>query len=89
MRVHRGIAVLATVLTMAGTSTPAANAFIRVGSGSPSGQPATASHQRSDASIDWVIGLGSAAGITLLGTGLVATRRRTHAALHRSGRPAA
>jgi hypothetical protein len=89
MRVHRGIAVLATALTMAGTSTPAANAFIRVGSRSSSGQPATATHPRSGESIDWVIGIGTAAGITLLGTGLVATRRRTRPVAHRSSRPAA
>ena len=80
MRVHRGIAVLATVFTMAGTSTPAANAFIRVSSESSRGQAAAASHQRSDEPIDWVIGIGSAAGITLLGTGLVAGRRRVRAA---------
>lgn len=89
MRVHRGIAVLATVLTMAGTSAPAANAFIRVGSGSSRGQPATVSHQRSDEPIDWVIGIGGAAGITLLGTGLVARRRRTRAPALPSSRPAA
>ena len=86
MRVHRGIAVLATVVTMAGTSAPAANAFIRVGSGSSRGQPATGSDQRSDESIDWVIGLGGAAGLTLLGTGLVARRRRTRASALPSSR---
>ena len=80
MHVHHGIAVLATIFTMAGTSTPAANANIRVSSDSSRGQPAAGSHQRSDEPIDWVIGIGSAAGITLLGAGLVASRRRVRAA---------
>ena len=85
MRLQRGIPMLEAALTLAATSTPAADATVRVSSGTPSEPPLTLTHQHSGDSIDWVIGGGTVGGITLLGAAAVGSSRRAHKAARHAG----
>ena len=74
MRLHRGVPMLAAVLTLAGTSAPAANAFVGVSAGGPSGQPTRVTQHPSGDNADWAIAIAAAGGLTLAGAGFAARR---------------
>jgi hypothetical protein len=88
MRLHRGAAMLAAVVTLAGVSTPAAYAFDSQAPSSGGQPPVAAVQHRSPSSTDWLlIGVGSAGAITLAGAaGLGATRRGRNTATTRTKR---
>ena len=92
MRLHRCMPMLATVVTLAGVAAPVAEASqaMAPGGGGLSQLPApTVIQHHSAGSSDWVIGIGTAAGLAALGTGAVATRRnRRPAATSPRTRPA-
>jgi hypothetical protein len=67
--------MLATVLTLVGTSTPA-YAFVGASGRGPSSQPTAVAQHHSGDSLDWVIGIGAAGAVTMLGTGVPVARRR-------------
>jgi uncharacterized membrane protein YfcA len=73
MRLHRGVPMLAAVLTLAGSTPAQARLMPAIGDGP--GQPTSAVQHQSGTAIDWEIGAG-VAGIALLGGGPAATRRR-------------
>ncbi len=72
MRLRRAVPMLATVITLtAGATAPAALALDNT---APSaGQPAALAHPSN--SSDWLVVLGTAGCVTLLGSGLAANRR--------------
>jgi hypothetical protein len=74
MRLRKSVPMLAAIVTLAGAASPA-HAVERVSNGGPSGQPTAISHH-SDDSMDWIIGLGAATGLTVIGTGVAVSRRR-------------
>ena len=91
MRLHRCMPMLATVVTLAGVAAPVAEASQAMAPGGGLSQPAspTVVQHHSAGSVDWVIGIGTAAGLAVLGTGAVATRRnRRPAATSTRTRPA-
>jgi hypothetical protein len=75
MRLHRCVPVLAAVVSLAGVSAPLAEASdaMAPGGGGPVHLAAPAPHQTG--SSDWLIGLGTATGIVVLGTGAIVTAR--------------
>ena len=75
MRLHRGVPMFAAVVTLAGVSAPTAYAFDANSPGGGGGQPAPLVQSNSGSSSDWLIGVGAAGGIALLGTGMAATAR--------------
>jgi hypothetical protein len=75
MRLHRGVPVLASILTLVATSTPAYG-FVGASGRGPSSQPTAVAQHHSDDSIDWVIRIGAAGAVTMLATGLPVARRR-------------
>lgn len=75
MRLHKSVPTLAAIVTLVGAATPA-YAMERVSNGSPGGQPSAVTQHHSDDSIDWIIGIGAATGLTDIGTGVAASRRR-------------
>jgi hypothetical protein len=75
MRLHRGVPMVAAVLTLTGTFVPAASAYMRVGTPAAYGQPTTLVHRQSSGSDDWAIEIGTVGAITILGTGVAVTRR--------------
>ena len=75
MRVHKSVPTLAAIVTLAAAASPA-YAIEQVSNGSPSSQAAAATQHHSDGSIDWIIGIGAATGLTVIGTGVAASRRR-------------
>jgi hypothetical protein len=78
MRLHRGVPMLVAALVLAGGSP--AYGFIRTTDGGPAspGRSSTSRvvQHRSDDSVGWAIGLGTAGALTLVGTGFAANRRR-------------
>jgi hypothetical protein len=83
MRLHRGVPMLAAVVTLAGVSAPAAYGLDDISPGGGGSQAATPAVDHSAGPSDWLIGLGAAGGITLAGAGLASsrrTRRRTGSA---------
>jgi hypothetical protein len=77
MRLHRGVPMLASVPTLVGTSTPA-YAFVRPSGGGQGGQPTALTQHHSGDSTDWVVGIGAAGAVAVLGSAAgVARRRRT------------
>jgi len=76
MRLHRCVPVLAAVVSLAGVSAPIAQASEAVApSGAPDGQVAASARPQPGNSSDWLIGLGTATGIVVLGTGGIVTVR--------------
>ena len=78
MRLHRCMPVLATVVALAGVSAPvaqASQAMAPEGGGSVQAAAPTVVQSHSAGSVDWIIGIGTATGIAVLGTGVAATRR--------------
>ncbi|HUA44161.1 MAG TPA: hypothetical protein VMA77_02970 [Solirubrobacteraceae bacterium] len=92
MRLHRCVPVLAVVVSLAGVSAPLAEASQAEAPSAGIPQPTTPTviQHHSAGSADWIIGIGTAAGIAVLGTGAVATRRNRRLTLAGSGdtRPA-
>ncbi len=80
MRLSHRAPVLAAVLALAGTAAPVASGHQMPGSGGPSAagphQIALAQRHSGDTT-DWVIGIAAAGGLAVVGTGLVANRRRS------------
>jgi hypothetical protein len=76
MRLHRCVPVLATVLSLAGVSASGAQASEAMAPSGGIGQatPTVVEHP-SGGSIDLLIGIGTAAGVVVVGTGAAATRR--------------
>jgi hypothetical protein len=76
MRLHRGVPIVAAVVSLAGVSTRAAYAFDSQAPGG-GGQPTAALVQHPpSSSTDWLlIGVGSAGAITLAAAGVGATQR--------------
>ena len=75
MRLHKSVPTLAAIFTLVAAASPA-YAVERVSNGNPGGQPAAITQHHSDDSIDWIIGIGAATGLTVVGTGVAASRRR-------------
>jgi hypothetical protein len=79
MRLHRCMPVLAAVVSLAGVSAPLAQASDAIapgGGGSLGESPTPVVQQHHPAgSVDWVIGIGSAAGLAILGAGATVTLR--------------
>ncbi len=74
MRLRRVVPMLATAITLStGAAAPAALALDNTAPSS--GQPTTLVLHHPDSSVDWLIILGTAGGVTLLGSGLAANRR--------------
>jgi len=81
MRVHRCMPVFAAVVSLAGGSAPVAYATDATApSGAPAHLAAPAPHQTG--SSDWLIGLGTATGIAVLGTGAIVTARDRRSSRH-------
>ena len=78
MRLHRGVSMVAAVVTLAGVSTPAAEGFENTASpAAAAGTPIALVQHRSSSSTDWLlIGVGGVGAITLAGAGVAATRSR-------------
>jgi hypothetical protein len=75
MRIHRCVPMLAAVVSLSGVSAPVAYGFEAMSPGGDIAQPAPVVQHHSGSSIDWVIGIGTATGIVVLGTGAAATMR--------------
>jgi hypothetical protein len=75
MRLHKSVPTLAAIFTLVGAATPAYG-FEPVSSGSPSGDRAAITEHHAHDSTDWIIGIGAATGLTLIGTGAAVSRRR-------------
>jgi hypothetical protein len=79
MHLHRCVPVVAAVISLAGaTSAPVALASDAMAPGGGGPVPPTTTtvvQHHSAGSIDWIIGIGTATGIVVLGTGALATRR--------------
>lgn len=79
MHLHRCVPVVAAVISLAGaTSAPVALAAEAMAPGGGGTVPPTATtvvQHHSAGSADWIIGIGTATGIVVLGTGALATRR--------------
>lgn len=76
MRLQRCMPMLATVVSLAGVFAPVAQATDAMAPGEGIGQPTPALVQHhSGGSVDLVIGIGTATGIVVLGTGAAATLR--------------
>jgi hypothetical protein len=77
MRLHRCMPVLAAVVSLAGVSAPIAQASEAVAPSGGISQPAapTVVPHQSAGSADWVIGIGTATTVALLGTGAAVTLR--------------
>lgn len=73
MRIHRAVPMFAAVASLAAGTAPAAQAFDN--SAPTAGQAATLTQHHPSASVDWLIALGTAGGITVLSGGLAAGRR--------------
>jgi len=77
MRLHRCVPALAAVVTLAGASAPAAYAADAIAPGGggtvPAATPVAQHHPAG--SVDLLIGIGTATGIAVLGTGAAATLR--------------
>ena len=82
MRLQRGVAMLAAVLSFAGISAPIAYGLDDVAPGSGGQNTAVRVQQGSSGSSDWLIVAGAAGGLTVLGTGAAAKRR--HSRRHRT-----
>lgn len=77
MRIHRGLAMLAAVLSLAGISAPVAYGFDnRAPSGGSQVTPIQV-QQGSAGSNDWLIAVGAAGGLTAIGAGAAAKRRHS------------
>lgn len=73
MRLHRGVPMLAAVIALAGS--PAASAYVQpAGGGGPIRQPTALTQHHSGDSIGWVIGIGTAGGLAVVGSGVAAKR---------------
>jgi len=87
MRLHRCVPALAAAVTLAGVSAPLAEASQAVApSGAVPTSPTVVQH-RSVGSEDWALGIGTAAGIAVLGTGAavgIRNRRLTLAGSRRT-----
>lgn len=77
MRLHRGVATLAAVLSLAGISAPVAYGLDNVTPGSGGQATPLRVQQASSGPSDWLIAVGAAGAITVLGTGAAAQRRHT------------
>jgi hypothetical protein len=87
MRLSRSVPMLATVLTLMGTSAPA-YAFVGVSGRGPSSQPAAVAQHHSGDAPDWIIGIGAAGAVTMLAVAVpVARRRHTPQASRRAWTP--
>ncbi len=76
MRLHRCVPVLAAVVSLAGVSAPVAyGSEAMAGSGGTPVPTTQVVQHHSAGSIDWVVGIGAATGIVVLGTGAAATLR--------------
>ncbi|HUA48646.1 MAG TPA: hypothetical protein VMA77_25665 [Solirubrobacteraceae bacterium] len=79
MHLHRCLPVVAAVVSLAGaTSAPAALASEAMAPGGGGTVPPTTTtvvQHHSAGSVDWIVGIGTATGIVILGTGALATRR--------------
>lgn len=76
MRLHRGVPVLAAVVTLAGSAPAYAFDAGTQGGGIPQTPTALAAHHQSG-STDWLIGVGAASGVALIGAGVAGSRRVT------------
>jgi hypothetical protein len=81
MRLHRGVPVLAAVLSLAGTSAPVAYGFENLGPSDGGQVTPVRVQQGSSGSNDWLIAAGAAGGLTVIGAGAAAKRR--HSQRHR------
>ena len=82
MRLHRSVPVLAAALALAGVSAPVASAHDAMAPSGGIGQPTTVVQHHSTGSTDWIIGIGTATGIAVVGTGTAAgLRHRRRAAV--------
>jgi hypothetical protein len=78
MRLSHRAPTLAAVLVLAGAAAPVASGHQVAGGGGPSvGAPQHSAlvQRHSGDTSDWVIGIATAGGLAVIGTGLVANRR--------------
>jgi hypothetical protein len=87
MRLHRGVPTLAAVLTLIGSSAPAAHGFELAGAPTPSPGHNTVAQRQSSGSDDWAVEIGAVGAVTVLATAAAVARRR-HAPTSRRARTA-
>jgi hypothetical protein len=79
MHLHRVVPLLATVVTLAGASAPAAYGFKAGPAIGGGGQPSTLAQHQATGTGEWLAGFGTAGGLAVFGTGCAAILRRRRA----------
>jgi hypothetical protein len=77
MHLRRGVPALAAILSLAATAPSAAYGLERASYGASGVASTTVVQPHSSDSTDWLVAIGAAGGVTVVGGGMVVKRRQT------------